>query len=60
MNSNFEWQQQQTKQRIQKRMGDGHRHRLAKKESDSPASNAAHTAFRLPMRLVTAIFALIR
>lgn len=60
MNSNFEWQLQQSKQRIQKQMENAQRHRLAKKENDSPVSNTAHTVFRLPLRLVTAILTLIR
>ncbi len=60
MNGNYEWQQQQTNQRIQKRMQESQQHRMSKQEKSSPRESSAGSIFRMPLRLVTAILSLVR
>lgn len=60
MNSNYEWQQQQTNQRIQKHMRESQQHRMSKQQTDSARQDSSKSILRLPLRLVTAILTLGR
>lgn len=60
MNSNYEWQQQQTNQRIQKHMRESQQHRMSKQQTDSARQDSSKNILRLPLRLVTAILTLGR
>jgi hypothetical protein len=60
MHGNYEWQQNQVKQQINKRMRESEQHRLARREDKSADKGAAHSVIRLPLRLVTAILHLGR
>ncbi len=61
MNSNYEWQQQQTNQRLQKRRQEAHQHRLSKQQdANSQSPGSARSIIRLPLRLVTALLGLGR
>ena len=60
MNSNYEWQKQQTQQRIQKRMQESHQHRKSKQQNARPDEGSSQSIIRLPLRLITAIFSLGR
>jgi hypothetical protein len=60
MNNNYEWQQQHTNQRIQKRLRDSQQHCMSKKQKDQARQDSAQSIIRLPLRLVTAILSLGR
>ena len=60
MNSNYEWQKQQTQQRIQKRMQESHQHRKSKQQNGRQDEGSSQSIIRLPLRLITAIFSLGR
>jgi hypothetical protein len=60
MNSNYEWQQQHTKQKIQKRLNESQQHHLSKQESPSSRDDSRQGMIRFPLRLVSAILSLGR
>lgn len=60
MNGNYEWQQQQAKQRVQKQLRVSQQHRLSKQQKGAPQTDSTQSIIRLPLRLVTALFSLVR
>jgi hypothetical protein len=60
MNSNYEWQQQHTKQKIQKRLDESQQHRLRKQESAPSPEDSRQGIVSFPLRLVSAILSLGR
>jgi hypothetical protein len=56
MHSNYQWQKHQTDERIQQRLQESQRHRLANQQQDTqPHESTARSILRLPLRLVTAV-----
>lgn len=59
MNSNYEWQEQYTNQRLQQRRQESRQHRLSK-QHEEVSSNEASSIIRFPARLVNFLLGLIR
>jgi hypothetical protein len=56
MNSNYEWQLQFTRQRLQKRLMESRQHRMGKQRGSPPREFSAEAVILIPLRFAAAIF----